>query len=252
MFTDSKKNDVLNEEDIVVEEEGRCEEEVITEKKGKKGKKYRGDSIEKPCKKPNKFNTTMIASVAIFSAVSVALYLLTIFVPFNIFAGLGIAHLSLHIDVVPMLIAGFAYGPLAGFLVIFIKTLISLIFTSFNVGSWVGIIADFVISGAMVVSAAWIYKNDRTLRGAITALVISSFVQIGFAVAANLYFLVPMYAFTFGISVEDFFAGAGYLESFYYKLLIPFNVIQNVLVSVLTFFTYKATHRLINRVGSKK
>ena len=50
MFTDSKKNDVLNEEDIVVEEEGRCEEEVITEKKGKKGKKYRGEIGRASCR----------------------------------------------------------------------------------------------------------------------------------------------------------------------------------------------------------
>ncbi len=201
------------------------------EKKDKKGK----------CRRRPRIDTSMIARVGIFSAAAFVIYVFFArVVPLNIFASLGAPWLELHFDEIPMLIAGFAYGPLVGFLVVLIKTILSLPLGVLPIGA----LADFIMSSAMVVSAAWIYRNDRTLKGAITALVISSVVQMAVALACNMYFLVDTYIAIFEIEI--------FSESFprhtYYELLFPFNLIKNTIVGVLTFLTYKSTHRMMERI----
>jgi membrane protein CcdC involved in cytochrome C biogenesis len=70
--------------------------------------------------------TKFIARVGIFSAIATILYVVPIF---RIHVFFLPSFLELHFDEVPAFIAGFAYGPWAGFAVLVIKTIIKLPFT---------------------------------------------------------------------------------------------------------------------------
>jgi riboflavin transporter FmnP len=95
---------------------------------------------------PNKdFNRVrFITRIGIFAGFSAILYIIEIF---TIKLPFFPSFLSLHFDEIPAFIAGFAYGPLSGLLVIVIKTVVKLPFTS-TLG--VGELTDLILSGICV------------------------------------------------------------------------------------------------------
>ena len=81
---------------------------------------------------------------------------------------------KLDLSNIPALLGGFALGPIAGTAILFIKNLIYLPFSqTFGVGE----IADFVISIALVLPAALIYKYKKNRRGAILGMASGSFLM---------------------------------------------------------------------------
>ena len=114
--------------------------------------------------KNNPMTTRFIARTAVLSAISIILYV----VPFLKFSlPIFPAFLEIHLDEIPAFIAGFAFGPLSGFLVVLVKTLVKLPLTN---TAGVGELADFIYSAAFVIPAALIYKKHHTLKGALVCL----------------------------------------------------------------------------------
>lgn len=185
------------------------------------------------------FSVHAIARIAVFSAIATILYLLP-FPPFNFPIFPQVSFLSIHFDEVPALIAGFAYGPLAGSLVIVIRTIIKLPFSS---TAMVGELADLIFSLALVLPATLLYHQNRTLKGAIYALIFGTTPQVIVATAGNLYFIADFYNNLFGGAIFNLMDMGTYL-----KWLIPFNLIKDAMVSIVTFFAYKSVHRLFDRL----
>ena len=102
--------------------------------------------------------------VAIFGAISSILYVVDIF---QIHLPFLPSFLALHFDEIPAFIAGFAYGPWAGFAVIAIKTVIKMPFTRTLL---VGELSDLVFSTVFVVPAALIYKKGAISKGWLSVL----------------------------------------------------------------------------------
>ena len=78
-------------------------------------------------KKANFSWIRFIARVAIFSALSTILYIVKVF---EVHLPFLPPFLALHFDEIPAFIAGYAYGPYAALIVILVKTIIKLPFTS--------------------------------------------------------------------------------------------------------------------------
>ena len=117
-------------------------------------------------------STRFIARTAVFAAMSIVLYT----VPFLKFSlPIFPSFLEIHLDEIPAFMAGFAYGPLSGVLVIVVKTIVKLPLTS---TACVGELADFIYSIAFVLPAALIYKKHRTLKGALVSLLVATIVQL--------------------------------------------------------------------------
>ena len=122
--------------------------------------------------KCNPMTTKFIARTAVFAAISIILYT----VPFLKFSlPIFPAFLEIHLDEIPALMAGFAYGPLSGFLVILVKTVVKLPLTG---TAGVGELADFIYSAAFIIPAAIIYKKHRTIKGALISLLVATGIQI--------------------------------------------------------------------------
>ncbi len=84
-------------------------------------------SVLFPQDKPNRIR--FMSRIAIFGAMSTILYAVPVFkFPVPFFP----TFLEFHFDEIPAFIAGFAYGPLAGFCVIALKTVLKLMFSWSN------------------------------------------------------------------------------------------------------------------------
>lgn len=209
-------------------------------------------AVSKFFKKTKIFTPQFIAKTGIFAAISIILYT----VPFLKF-GLPIfpSFLEFHFDEVPALIAGFAYGPISGTLVILIKTLVKLPITN---TAGVGELADLIYSVAFIIPASLIYKNHRNLKGALISLVISSVIQVVVATLFTTYVMLDFYSVLYHIPKAVILnmckaASGGLCKdlNFGYMLFIsiPFNGIKDIAICIITMLLYKRMHRLIDRIG---
>ncbi|MGI6714031.1 MAG: ECF transporter S component [Bacilli bacterium] len=181
-----------------------------------------------------------ITRVGIFSAASAILYLLP-FPPFKFSIFPAVSFLEVNFSEVPAMIAGFAYGPLAGFLVILIRFLIKIPFSATGA---IGEFADLLFSTALVLSSAIIYQQARTLKNAFIAIIMGGLAHLTVAIVANFYFIIDWYNIFYGGHLLN----ENFTKEFYISWNIPFNVIKNVIVSVVTLLTYKRVHKLVTKI----
>lgn len=169
---------------------------------------------------------------AILAAMAVILYYIEIPV---------VAFYKLDLSSLPALLAGFAMGPLAGFVIIVVKNLIHMLGSS---TAMVGELADILMSGVFVVVASLIYKNNKTLKGAIMAMTLSVLALIVAAVLVNYFVLIPTYQKLFGMDVTAILgmvgiSGVDSLVKLVLMVTAPFNLLKGCVISVITFLLYK-------------
>ena len=194
------------------------------------------------------FTTRNIAVMAMLTAVSFVLYLVAKFpLPF-IFP----AFLDMQFSDLPALLGGFSLGPTAGAIIIIIKCLLKM---PFSTTACVGELADIIVGLANVVPATLFYKYHKTKKGAIIAMVIGALSAVIFSLFANTFILIPFFEKAFGMSTivkmvsslypsvtaENFF-------SFYLPLaVLPFNALRCGICALITYYTYKPLFKIINK-----
>lgn len=190
--------------------------------------------------------TVTVAGTAIFAAISVLLYITK--VPPFVFPIFPLVNfLEINFSEIPALIAGFAYGPLSGFLVLLVRFLVKLPMSS---TAMVGEVADIIYSSSFVLTATIIYKYRRTFKGALLGLGIAFIAQILVSSLANYFVIYHLYN-------EMFFNGkmamilsnkyGAFTPEQFILWVIPFNVIKNTIIGGLTLVVYKRISRFINQ-----
>ena len=202
-----------------------------------------------------------IARTAVFAAVSIVLYTIP-FLKFSL--PIFPAFLEIHLDEIPAFMAGFAYGPLSGFLVILVKTLVKLPLSS---TACVGELADFIYSVVFVVPAAIIYKKNRHLKGAIISMLVATVIQLVVASFVTTFVMLDIYGTLFHLSratilkmcqvvnpafknVTD--TGNNFLFRFLLLVSLPFNAIKDAIVVLVTFLLYKRLRLLFKKIDAQK
>ena len=200
-------------------------------------------------KKKVHFGIKQMVRVAIFGALSGIFYIFIKFpVPFLP------SFLEFHFDEIPAFIASFAYGPISGILVLLVKTLIKLPFTT-TLG--VGELSDLVFSTVFIVPAALIYKKERNFGGVIVGLIIGTILQLGVSLLGNVFVMIPFYMEVMEFSEESILYLCQLANpkitniGFSYGLLavLPFNLIKDLAVIFITLFAYKSVHGLIDKLN---
>ncbi|MBR0033866.1 MAG: ECF transporter S component [Bacilli bacterium] len=196
-----------------------------------------------------KNRTRFLVRVAVFGGFSAILYC----VPFLKFpVPFFPSFLEFHFDEIPAFIGAFAYGPMTGFYVLLVKTFIKLPMTNTLA---VGEIADLLYSLAFIMPAALFYQKNRTFKGAIKALILGLFCQLVVSLVANVYVMFPFYMRMFGLSeaallkvcqlanpaIQDVRWSVGFIA------VLPFNVIKDAAIILVTLLVYKSTHTLFDR-----
>ena len=198
-------------------------------------------------KKANFSWIRFIARVAIFSALSTILYIVKVF---EVHLPFLPPFLALHFDEIPAFIAGYAYGPYAALIVILVKTIIKLPFTSTLA---VGELADFLFSCAFVLPATFVYKKIRNLKGVFLGLGISVVLQVVVAMVMNVYAILPFYIQVMGMT-EDMILGMCQKAnpnitnidwSYAFLAVLPLNLIKDAIVIVVTFVIYRGIHKTL-------
>ncbi len=196
------------------------------------------------------FTTKNITRIAIFTALSYVLYMFVKFPIPVIFP----TFLDFQISDMPALLAGYMMGPIAGCLVVVVKCLLKLPFTSTG---GVGELGDLLLGIAFVLVASLIYSKYRSKKGALISLVIGSIACTVTAVLVNAFILIPFYANLAGgmdsvaNMMSNLFPNASGKNILAYYLplsVVPFNILRCLLSSVITFLVYKRLSRLFDRM----
>ena len=204
--------------------------------------------------KGNVMTTRFIARTAVFAAISIILYT----VPFLKFSlPIFPAFLEIHLDEIPAFIAGFAYGPLSGALVILVKTIVKLPLTN---TACVGELADSIYSIVFVVPAAIIYKRHRTIKGAFVSMGVATVIQVVTASFVTTFVMLDAYSVLYHLpksvilgmcqKINPAITNLGF--PFLLMVALPFNALKDAIVVMVTFLLYKRLRILFNRIDAQK
>ena len=175
-------------------------------------------------KNTNRWATKQLVTMALMCAIAILLS----FVEFPIFP--AASFLKLDVALVPSAVVGFAYGAGPGVLVGIVCAVAHAAIT----GNWVGALMNIIVACAFIAPAAAIYTRNRTFKGAIVGLVVSTICLIVAAIVANLVIDPIFYGMPFDA-----------VAALVVPAILPFNIIKGIVVSVLTGLVYKSISNLI-------
>ena len=194
------------------------------------------------------FTTRKNAIIGLFAAIATILIILEFPVPF-----IAPGFYELDFSELPALIAAFAFGPVAGVMVEFIKILLKLALKGTST-AFVGDLANFVIGCSFILPAAILYEFKKTKKNAIISCVAGTLSMTVFGTFFNAVYLIPTFAKMFFMHGETTYEEAmaqliGYgtalhssindITSFVIIAVAPFNLLKGFLVSLLTILIYK-------------
>lgn len=180
--------------------------------------------------------TRMLTTLSVLTALSIVLML---FVRFPIFP--AAPYLEYEPMDIPILIAGFVYGPVAGLIVTVVSSLIQGFTVSAAVGGWVGVLMHFIATGTLVTISSLIYRRKHSIAGAVIGLFAGTIAMAAIMAPANLIIQPAFY----GTPVEV-------VKAMIWPILVPFNLIKAGINSAVTFIIYKPLRRFVIKANRIK
>ncbi len=183
--------------------------------------------------------TRKIVIIGVFSAISFALMLIEVAVPF------APSFYKIDLGDLPALIGAFAFGPMVGVLIEFIKILLNLIFQG-TTTAFVGELANFIVGCSFVLPASIVYAFKKTRKNAIIATIVGTVCITICGTVFNALYLLPAFAALYGMPLEALI-GMGTeinsaitdVTSFVIICVAPLNLLKGSIVSVITILIYK-------------
>ena len=189
-------------------------------------------------KQPKRTAALNIRTITMTALLSAMAYVLA-FVEFPVPLSPSFARMDL--SDFPALIGAFAFGPISGLLIEFVKNTLQLLTTSTG---GVGEIANFLIGTSYVVAAGVLYKRRKTKKTAWIACIAASFVMGVVAALANYFILLPL--FQIFMPMDQLIASFGAFLPFIHTKLdvvlfnaLPFNILKGLVIGGFTMLTYK-------------
>lgn len=141
----------------------------------------------------------------------------------------------------PALIGAFAYGPLAGVIVEFIKNLLHCTVTqSFTVGE----LSNFILGAVFTATAGLIYKKNKSKKGAIIGAVVGSVVMGIVSFPSNLLIVYPAYTKFMPMEAiigaySELLPSVGKLWQALLIFNVPFTIVKGLISTLITVLIYK-------------
>jgi len=172
--------------------------------------------------------TARLSKMAMLAAISLAL-VLVVRIPFP-----PAPFLVYDPADIPIIISGFAFGPLSG---ITITVVVSFIQAFALAGDGIiGFFMHVVATGSYVLVAGLIYKGHKTKKMAVVALIAGTLTMTVTMLGWNL-IITPIYM---GVPVEA-------VVAMIIPILLPFNLLKAGVNSVVAFLVYKPIARFLHR-----
>ena len=156
--------------------------------------------------------------------------------------------IKLDISELPALISSFAFGPVSGIAVCFIKNVINFIAHGRTGG--IGEICNFLLGVMFVVPASLIYQKMKSRKGAILGVVVGALTMAAVSIPLNYFVTYPMYSKFMPIDVivsmyqeiASKFVPSSNLNGLLSCLVIfnaPFTFFKGILDAIICFLIYK-------------
>lgn len=188
----------------------------------------------KPQKEKQKMTTRQMVGMAMLAAISIVFVSV---IHFPLFP--AAAFLEYDPADIPILIGTFAYGPIAGFILTIVVSLIQ--GSTVSAGSGIiGIIMHIVATGSCTLISGTIYQKMKTKKGAAISLSIGVITMTFAMVLMNL-ILTPLFM---GAPVEAVIA-------MLVPIFIPFNLLKYSINCLITFLLYKSISHLLKGISKK-
>ena len=173
--------------------------------------------------------TVRLAKMGMLVAISVVL---VYFIHFPIFpAG---AFLEYDPADIPILMGTFAFGPLAGVLLTVVTSVIQGVTVSAQNGLY-GIIMHIIATSVLVLVAGFIYKKNKTRKGAVLALVCGTVAMVIVMICANMV-ITPLFMGVPRSVVWDLM-----------PFIAGFNLVKAGINGLVTFILYKRISAFLHR-----
>lgn len=193
--------------------------------------------------------TFRVAVAAIFTALATVLMYFEVPLPFMP------PFLKFDFSEIPVLIGSFSLGPVYGIIIELLKNLIHLPATA---TSGIGEVSNFITGSIFVGTAGLIYKKNRSIKGAVTGMIVATLALAVAGVPVNAFINIPLYGTVMGLPLEAIIgmsqAANKYITSELTLLLlafVPFNLFKGFVVSAVTAVVYKPVSRLIHSTYEK-
>lgn len=205
-------------------------------------------------KKGNKLTTKAISGTAIFLAMSIILYIVPIF---NISLPIFPSFLQIHLDEIPAFISGFIFSPSSAFIILLLKTIVKLpLSTTMGVGE----LADLIYSLAFVLPATLIYKRNRSFKSVLIGFSISTLLQLVVSTFMTTFVMLRFYIYIMRWDENVILMLCQQVNKnvntlswpFLFYISLPFNLIKDGMVVVITLLIYKRIHKLVEKNKHKK
>lgn len=179
------------------------------------------------------------AMIGMFAAIAGVLMTIEFPVPFAPpFYGIDASEL-------PVLLCGFAFGPVAGVLTEFVKIIIKLLFKP-TTTAFVGELANFCVGCSMILPATILYHIRKKKTTAIAGSVVGTLCMTVFGTFFNAVYLLPTFAVMYGMPLDALIEMGTAINpaitdivTFVAFCVAPLNLFKGTSVSVLTFLLYK-------------
>lgn len=133
-------------------------------------------------------------------------------------------------------IGGFIYGPLPAFIVALLVSLVEMLTLS---GTFIwGFMMNVLSSSAFAVTAAYVYKHDHSLKGAVKGLVLGVALMVSMMLLWN-YIVTPIYMGLPRTAVAEMLL----------PYFLPFNLLKGSLNAVITMLLYKPVVQTLRRAA---
>lgn len=193
----------------------------------------------------NKISVRVLTGAAMLSAVAFVLQYLEFPVPL-----LMPGFIKFDLSDLPALLGAFAYGPLAGVAIEFIKNLLH---CAVSQSATVGELSNFILGAVFTFVAGLIYSKKKTKTGALVGGIIGAVVMGLISIPSN-YFVV--YPFYYNFMPEEVVLAAYQaimpkVDSIIKCLLIfnlPFTVIKGLICVVFSMIIYKPLSPILKGV----
>ncbi|MBE7056889.1 MAG: ECF transporter S component [Ruminococcaceae bacterium] len=178
---------------------------------------------------------------AMLAALSSVLMMLSFSVPFVP------SFLKLDFSELPALLASFTFGPVYGILVCLVKNLVNVFFTTTG---GIGELANFLLGTLFVLPAGLIYKQHRTLKGAVTGALVGNTAMAIISLPVNYFLTYPIYMKFLSEEAilgmyKAIYPGTDTLIEALTIFNIPFTFVKGLFSVIITFLIYKRISPLL-------
>ena len=189
-----------------------------------------------------KISTRVLAGSAMLAALATVLQYLDFPIPF-----LMPPFVKFDLSDLPALIGSFAYGPLAGVLIEFIKNLIH---CAVSKSATVGELSNFILGASLTLTAGLIYKHNKTKKTALIGGIIGALVMGIISVPSNYWIVYPFY-YNFmpeEVVLEAYQQIAPSVTSVLQCLFIfnlPFTIVKGLVCALIAMPIYKPLTKVL-------